>query len=57
MGRIAKEKKIKSSKQRAAEMAEGYKAKVKEQKQFAAMASRVENEVLAEQNEWLNQAT
>ena len=58
--RIAKDKKISRSKvvsacleelaekQRAAEMAEGYKAMAKEQKQFAAMASEIEHEVLPE---------
>ena len=58
--RIAKEKKISRSKvvsaclqelaekQRVAEMAEGYKAMAKEQKQFAAMASEIEHEVLPE---------
>ena len=57
---IAKEKKISRSKvvsaclqelaekQRVAEMVEGYKAMAKEQKQFAAMASEIEHEVLPE---------
>ncbi|MFH0768092.1 MAG: DUF6364 family protein [Chloroflexota bacterium] len=57
---IAKEKKISRSKvvsaclqdlaekQRAAEMVEGYKAIAKEQKQLAAMALKVEYEVLPE---------
>lgn len=58
--RIAKEKKISRSKvvsaclqdladkQRVAEMAEGYRAMAKEQKQLAAMASKIEHEVLPE---------
>lgn len=58
--RLAREKRISRSKvvtaclqdmaekQRAAEMAEGYKAMAKAQKQFAAMASEIEHEVLPE---------
>ncbi len=58
--KIAKEKKISRSKvvsaclqdladkQRVAEMSEGYKVMAKDQKQFAAMASMIEHEVLAE---------
>ncbi len=57
---IAKEKKISRSKvvssclqelaekHKVAEMAEGYKVMAREQKQFAAMASKVEHEVLPE---------
>ncbi len=57
---IAKEKKISRSKvvsaclqdlaekHRVAEMAEGYKAMAKEQKQFAAMSSKIAHEVLPE---------
>ena len=57
---IAKEKKISRSrvvssclqdlaeKHRIAEMAEGYKAMAKEQKQFTVMALKVEHEVLPE---------
>jgi metal-responsive CopG/Arc/MetJ family transcriptional regulator len=55
---IAKERKISRSKvfslclqelaerHRITEMAEGYKAMAKEQKQFAAMASKIEHEVI-----------
>lgn len=58
--RVAKEKKISRSKvvsscleelaekHRIAEMAEGYKAIAKEQKQFAVIASEIEHEVLPE---------
>lgn len=58
--RIAKEKKISRSKvvsaclqdlaekRKVAEMAEGYKAMAKEQKQLAAMAANIEHEVLPE---------
>ena len=57
---IAREKKISRSqvlssclqdlaeKHRTAEMAEGYKAMAREQKQFAAMASKIEHEVIPE---------
>ena len=57
---IAKEKNVSRSKvvssclqdlaekHRVAEMAEGYKAMAKEQKQLAAMASKIEHEVLPE---------
>ena len=57
---IAKERKISRSKvvsaclqelaekQRTAVMAEGYKAMAKEQRQFVAMASKIEHEVLPE---------
>ncbi|MBI2830777.1 MAG: hypothetical protein HYX79_00775 [Chloroflexi bacterium] len=57
---IAREKKISRSqvvsaclqdlaeKQRAAQMAEGYQAMAKEQTQLAAMASKIEHEVLPE---------
>ncbi len=57
---VAKEKKISRSKvvsscleelaekRRLAELAEGYKAMAKEQKQFTAMASKIEHEVLPE---------
>ncbi len=57
---IAKEKKISRSKvvsdclqdlaekKRAEEMAEGYRAMAKGQKRFAAMAARIEHEVLPE---------
>ena len=37
-----------AKKHRAAEMAEGYKAMANEQKQFAATASKIEDEVLPE---------
>ncbi len=37
-----------AEKHRVAEMAEGYKAMAKEQKQLAAMASKIEDEVLPE---------
>jgi len=58
--RIAREKKISRSKvvsaclqdlaekQRVAEMAEGYKAMAKEQKHLAAVASKMEHEVVPE---------
>ena len=57
---IAREKKISRSKvvsaclqdlaekQRVAEMAEGYKAMAREQRQFAAMTSKIAHEVLPE---------
>ena len=57
---IAKEKKISRSKvfssclqelaekHRVAEMAEGYKAMTKEQRKFAAIASKIEHEVIPE---------
>jgi hypothetical protein len=59
---IAREKKISRSKvvsaclqdlaekQRVAEMAEGYKAMAREQRQFAAMTSKIAHEVLPEWN-------
>jgi len=37
-----------AEKYRAAEMAEGYKVMAEEQKQFAAKASEIENEVIPE---------
>ena len=58
--RIAKEKKISRSKvvsaclqelaekQKEAEMVEGYQVMAREQKQIAAMASKIEHEVLPE---------